>query len=78
MTAQADVAQEMSGAPVIDPKRHEVLAVLTGGESDLEWDEAEGCNRSRTCSAGECSGEKFANPRTLNRLFNNVIDSVVR
>ena len=69
MTAHADVAQGMSGAPVIDLDRQEVLGVLIGGERDLEWNEAESCNRSRNCSGDACSGERFANPRSLNWLL---------
>ena len=69
MSARADVAQGMSGAPVIDVHRHEVRGVLVGGEADLEWNEAESCNRSRICSGADCSSEKFANPASLQSLL---------
>jgi hypothetical protein len=72
MSARADVAQGMSGAPVIDVQKSKVQGVLVGGEVDLEWNEAESCNRSKNCSGDNCSGERFANPAAIQKLLSSV------
>jgi hypothetical protein len=72
MNARADVAQGMSGAPVIELQKSLVHGLLVGGEVDLEWNEAESCNRSKNCSGDNCSGERFANPAAIQKLLSSV------
>lgn len=73
MNARADVAQGMSGAPVVELQKGLVHGVLVGGDVDLEWNEAESCNRSKNCSGEACSGERFANPAVIQKLLNSRI-----
>jgi hypothetical protein len=56
----ADVSQGHSGSPLFNPQTGELYGVLTGGERDLEWDDARGCNKTRICRTDECKGEQFS------------------
>ncbi len=64
-TGAADVAQGASGSPLFDPISGEVFGVLTGGETDLEWDVTRNCNKTRVCHSDECRGEQFSSPSNL-------------
>jgi len=69
VSARADAAQGMSGAPVLNVLTGEVSGVLLGGGLDLEWDLARSCNRSFRCTGENCKGEHFASLHALQRLL---------
>lgn len=75
--ADLDTSKSNSGSAVINAVTGIVEGILVGGEADTELTDS-GCNVSKKCLPGECSGEKVFRASNFSRfLINNNLSRLV-
>ncbi|MDG0817434.1 trypsin-like serine peptidase [Bdellovibrio svalbardensis] len=57
--AAIDTFAGNSGSPVYNEKTHALIGLLSGGETDLNYNPEYGCNMINVCDAKKCLGERI-------------------